>query len=118
SDAYRTVANVALDWAWFGADARFKTIAANHQRFFCETVADHPYGIYAIDGTIIEGEALHPVAMIAVNAQASLASENQYARECVQKFWDTPLREGDRRYYDNCLYLFAMLALSGNYRIY
>jgi len=118
SDAYRTVANVALDWAWFQADVRFKKIAENLQRFFCETVADHPFGIYAIDGTILEGEALHPVAMTAVNAQASLASDGEHAVQCVQKFWDTPLREGDRRYYDNCLYMFAMLALSGNYRIY
>ena len=63
-------------------------------------------------------DALHPVAMTAVNAQASLASKGEYAQKCVQKFWDTPLRTGERRYYDNCLYLFAMLALSGNYRIW
>ena len=42
----------------------------------------------------------------------------KYAKQCVEKFWNTPLRTGDRRYYDNFLYMFAMLALSGNYRIY
>ena len=36
----------------------------------------------------------------------------------LEKFWNTPLRKGDRRYYDNFLYLFAFLALSGEYRIY
>ena len=40
------------------------------------------------------------------------------AIDSVDRFWNTPLRTGDRRYYDNFLYLFAMLALSGNYRIY
>jgi len=40
------------------------------------------------------------------------------AKRWVEWFWNQPLREGDRRYYDNCLYLFALLALSGNYRIY
>ena len=40
------------------------------------------------------------------------------ALRCVRQFWETPLRKGDRRYYDNCLYMFAFLALSGNYRIY
>lgn len=56
--------------------------------------------------------------MIATNAQASLAANGPYAKECVERFWNTPLRKGERRYYDNCLYLFALLALSGNYRIY
>ena len=62
--------------------------------------------------------ALHPVAIIATNAQASLAANGPYAAQCAQRLWDTPLRLGDRRYYDNCLYLFAMLALSGKYRIW
>ena len=70
------------------------------------------------DGTRLEEKALHPVAIIATNAQASLAANGPYAKECVEKFWNTPLRTGDRRYYDNFLYMFSMLALSGNYRIY
>lgn len=118
SDAYRTVANVALDWSWFGKDENEKKIAENVQKFFCETVRENPFGIYAIDGTVLEGQALHPVAIIAVNAQASLASDGKYAGECVEKLWNTPLRTGNRRYYDNCLYMFAMLALSGNYRMW
>ena len=56
--------------------------------------------------------------MIAVNAEASLAAKGENAKECIRRFWETPLRTGERRYYDNFLYLFAMLALSGNYRIY
>lgn len=118
SDAYRTIANIGLDYLWFAADDWEITIANQLQKFFCETVKDHPYGIYEIDGTILEGEALHPVAMIATNAQASLAADGEYAKECVERFYHTELRSGDRRYYDNCLYLFALLALSGNYRIW
>ena len=40
------------------------------------------------------------------------------AAEWVERFWNEPLRTGDRRYYDNCLYLFAFLALSGRYRVW
>lgn len=40
------------------------------------------------------------------------------AKQWVEWLWNQPLRKGVRRYYDNCLYLFALLALSGNYRIY
>ncbi|MNI96322.1 Reducing end xylose-releasing exo-oligoxylanase [compost metagenome] len=49
---------------------------------------------------------------------ASLASDGPDAGHYVKLFWNTPLRTGIRRYYDNCLYFFSLLALSGNYRIY
>lgn len=118
SDAYRTVANVALDYSWFAADSWAVQETDRLQKFFCETVRENPIGIYAIDGTVLEGKALHPVAMTAVNAQASLAAQGSFSRQCVENFWNTSLRTGNRRYYDNCLYLFAFLALSGNYRIW
>ena len=118
SDSYRTIANIALDYSWFGADEWACETADKHQKFFCETSAANPYMTFEIDGTPIEQKALHPVAMIAVNAQASLAAKGKYAEECVRRFMETPLRTGDRRYYDNCLYLFALLALSGRYRIW
>ena len=44
--------------------------------------------------------------------------EEKLAFEWIEKFWNEPLRKGERRYYDNCLYFFAFLALSGNYRIW
>lgn len=70
--------------------------------------------MYLIDGTRVEGvTSLHPIAIIATNAQASLASNGKYKREWVHRFWNTPLRKGNRRYYDNCLYFFALLALGG-----
>lgn len=118
SDAYRTVANMSLDNSWFDADEWQKQNAGNVQAFFCENVPDRDYQTYAIDGAVIDRPAMHPVAIIATNAQAALASGGKYAKECVDLFWNTPLRTDKRRYYDNCLYLFAMLALSGNYRIY
>lgn len=118
SDAYRTIANIALDHIWFAADEWACGEVDRIQEFFCETVHGQDDGIYLIDGTILEGKALHPVAIIAVNAQASLAAKGKHAAKCAQRFWNTPLREGERRYYDNCLYLFAMLALSGKYRIW
>jgi oligosaccharide reducing-end xylanase len=58
---------------------------------------------------------------LAVEGPISLTSPDQtkaLAAQWVSRFWKEPLRKGDRRYYDNCLYLFAFLALSGNYRMY
>ncbi len=124
SDAYRTVANIAMDYGWFGR-GRGETwqveIAEKIRRFFLETAAENPRGIYAVDGTFLEGQALHPVAITATLAESAIASSAPLAGgalRCVREFWETPLRRGDRRYYDNCLYLFALLALSGNYRIW
>ena len=118
SDAYRTIGNIALDYEWFASDDWAKEVSNNLQKFFEETVKDNPFGVYEIDGTVIDKKALHPVAVTATNATASLAADGEYAKICVQKFWETPLRTGDRRYYDNFLYMFALLALSGNYKIY
>ena len=119
SDAYRVPANIGIDYAWFAADEWQRDCADRIQTFFCETVEGKIDRVYQLDGTIIDEKALHPVAIIATNAQASLAAnDTKNHRECVDLFWNTPLRKGDRRYYDNCLYLLALLSLSGNYRIY
>lgn len=118
SDAYRTMANIGLDSLWFGKDPWQKEIAQTFQEFYCVKQQEHWDGVFLVDGTRLEEKALHPVAVIAVNAQASLAAEGEFSRECMEKFWNTPLRTGDRRYYDNFLYMFAFMALSGNYRIW
>ena len=118
SDAYRTIANIAMDWLWFGRDPWQQEIAGKLQSFYCEKQSGHWDGVFLTDGTLLTERALHPVAVIAVNAEASLAAKGENAKECIRRFWETPLRTGERRYYDNFLYLFAMLALSGNYRIY
>ena len=119
SDAYRTIANISLDYSWFAADEWQVEQAERFQKFFCETLDGKDWDhIYLVDGTKLEQKVLHPVAVIATNAQSALITDTEYGKECVRKFWETPLRTGDRRYYDNCLYFFAYLALSGNYRIY
>lgn len=118
SDSYRVAANLGLSYEWFEKTEWECECVDKIQTFFCETVKGKIDLVYEIDGTIIEEKALHPVAIIATNAMASLASKGKYRKECVDLFWNTPLRTGERRYYDNCLYLFAFLALSGNYRIW
>lgn len=119
SDSYRTIANIGLDYSWFAADEWEPEIVERLHQFFYETLKEEDRdGIFATDGTVLEGKALHPLAILAANAQAAIAVENAQAKELAREFFYTPLREGSRRYYDNCLYFFAFLALSGNYRIY
>lgn len=118
SDAYRTVANIGLDYAWFGTDIGQCKAADRQQRFLLEGLRKGSFAVYEIDGTPIANGVLHPVAVIATTAQSVLAAWNGTSKEWVERFWNTPLRKGERRYYDNCLYMFAMLALSGEYRIW
>ena len=118
SDAYRVAANIGLDYEWFAADEWNTECADRIQKFFAENVKNDEYMTYETDGRVIDQPALHPVGLIATLAAASLAAKGEYAMEYVKKFFNTELRTGDRRYYDNCLYLFALLALSGNYRIW
>ena len=142
SDAYRTAANMGLDYSWSRAkgatpDEREAKITASLRNFYEDKNEPDENGphfpVYEIDGTRVpgtedsdfasSGKALHPFGLIATNAMSYLASDpamkdaadGAYA---VRLFWETPLRRGARRYYDNCLYMFAFLALSGNYRIY
>ncbi|WP_139367561.1 glycosyl hydrolase family 8 [Bacillus alkalicellulosilyticus] len=118
SDSYRVAANIGLDYEWFRGDEWETELANKIQGFFADKEPSD-YRRYKIDGTPFEEKSLHPVGLVATNAMASLATvDGPYARQNVELFWNTPVRSGDRRYYDNCLYLFAVLALSGNFKIW
>jgi oligosaccharide reducing-end xylanase len=120
SDSYRVAANLGLDWEWFAADEWQRDCADRIQMFFCETAADETTKdkVYETDGTVIDFPCLHPIGLLAANAQASLAAKGKHRLALAERFWNTPPRKGERRYYDNFLYIFAFLALSGNYKIY
>lgn len=118
SDSYRTVANIGLDYEWFGMDEGQCQAAQKIQEFLLEDGRKNTYHIYETDGRIAGEQALHPVAVTATVAMSVLAADTPYSKEWVERFWNLPMRTGGRRYYDNCLYFFAFLALSGNYRIW
>ena len=122
SDAYRTAGNIGLDCLWNGVVPDLCDANARLQRFFLEH--DRPC-VYAIDGTPVDETVLHPVGFIAATAEGSLAAMHSQEPDAldnairwVRLLWDTPIRTGTRRYYDNFLYAFAFLALAGEYRVW
>ena len=117
SDAYRVVMNLALDTLWFGRRKEYAEIATHLQAFFRD-IPTSDYMAYQLDGSAASEPAMHPVAITAVLAAASIAADGPDIKRCLQRFWDTPLRTDKRRYYDNCLYFFCLLMLGGHYRIY
>lgn len=125
SDAYRTAANIGLDCEWFGINVGQASVPIRMMRFF-GTDLEAVRCSYTIEGKPLDRPVLHPLGLIATIAQGALAipysddpdSDFAVAKQWVEWFWNQPLRKGVRRYYDNCLYLFAFLALSGHYRIW
>ncbi|MDR6721771.1 oligosaccharide reducing-end xylanase [Paenibacillus amylolyticus] len=117
SDAYRVAANVALDWEWFRKD-QWQVEQSNRIQSFFSDIDVSDYRRYTIEGEAFDEPSLHPIGLLATNAMASLAADGPHTESFVHQFWNTPMRQGERRYYDNCLYFFSLLALSGRYRIY
>lgn len=117
SDAYRTILNIAVDSVWFGVSDWAKEEAKKLLGFFDRTdIIDDYNHIFEVDGRKLEEKALHPIAIIATNASAGAIVDNASSERWIKLFLDTPLRSGDRRYYDNCLYFFSYMLLSGNYK--
>jgi oligosaccharide reducing-end xylanase len=124
--------NIGLDAAWFkNADQQpepgvapsdfadqFDQLMGNLQTFFSEKTRFGEYHNYTIRGEALDQPALHPVAIIATNAACSQATTGPHRMDWVRHFWNQPLRKGDRRYYDNCLYFFSLLMLAGKYQVF
>jgi len=127
SDAYRTGANIALDSAWFGGSDWHRQQATAILNFFANP--EKLNTVFHIDGTpakpeeqVVEANGgvagvLHPLGFAATLATSSMVVDNPAGRYYLQKLWDSKPRTGGRRYYDNLLYMFAIMALGGYYRI-
>ncbi len=121
SDAYRTAANIGLDSVWFDEDLGQKAVPVKIMKFF-GTDLEAVRCEYKVDGTPTDRTVLHPLGLLSTIAMGALSATTEEDKEIAYKwvkwFWNQPMRKGVRRYYDNCLYMFALLALSGNYRVY
>ena len=117
SDAYRVAENIALDCLWFGENEILAEIETHIQDFF-GTQDMNDLRAYELDGKPQSEPAMHPTAIRAVLGAASIASHSENRLRFLKEFAELPMRKGVRRYYDNCLYFFCLLMLTGNYRIY
>ncbi len=54
SDAYRTVANIGLDYEWFGVDCGQRAAADRIQEFLLEACREGEYHTYEIDGRVAD----------------------------------------------------------------
>jgi oligosaccharide reducing-end xylanase len=114
-DAWRTLANVGLDHAWFAADP-WQVDQSNRVLAFLAARGPLCPNQFTLDGRPLSSE--HSSGLDAMAAVAGLAADPAEARPFVQRLWNTPIPEGQWRYYDGMLYLLGLLQTGGQFRIY
>lgn len=117
ADAWRCAMNIALDYSWFQADPWQVEQSNRYLQFFYDLGIGRYNSRFEIDGTPADPQH-RAGGLIAMNAVAALAADDPITAEFVQEFWNLPIPTGQYRYYDGLLQMFALLQLSGNFRIY
>jgi oligosaccharide reducing-end xylanase len=114
-DAFRTAANWAVDWSWWGKDIRERELSDKLQAFF--ESAGTNYGCqFTLEGKQLEDR--HAQGLVAVNAVTSLAAIHPRSKKFVEELWSMPTPDGLERYYEGLLYMMALLHCSGQFRVW
>jgi oligosaccharide reducing-end xylanase len=114
-DAWRTLGNVGLDYAWFAADP-WQVEQSNRVLAFLAAQGPAYPNQFALDGRPLSSD--HSPGLAAMAAVAGLAADPKLAHPFVQQLWDTPIPTGKWRYFDGLLYFMALLEVSGRFQIY
>ncbi|MBK9991798.1 MAG: glycoside hydrolase [Verrucomicrobia bacterium] len=114
-DAYRTIGNVALDWAWFGRDP-WQVEQSNRVLAFLAAQGPNCPNNFTLDGKPLTKD--FSPGLFAMAAVGALAADTPEAKLFVQRLWDMPIPSGQERYYDGLLYFLALLQTSGRYNIH
>lgn len=118
SDAFRVAGNIGLDYLWFAADPWQQEQSNRIQAFFAKEGIGSHYSEYTVDGVAQPDIDYQATGLVGMNAMASLAANGPDVQSMVDALWRKAPGTGQWRYYDDCLYFFSLLALSGNYRIW
>jgi oligosaccharide reducing-end xylanase len=115
-DAWRTLAHVALDYEWFGADPWQVAQSNRVLSFLASHGMDSHSSLYTVEGESLGGG--QSPGLVAMAATAALASDREIGEPFVQALWDLSIPRGTYRYYDGLLYFLALLYVSGQFQIY
>ena len=114
-DAWRTIANVAVDHAWFGRDPWQIEQANRILQFLAKQGPDYP-NQFTLDGKPLSTTS--SVGLCAMEAVGALAADGSIGRPFVQRLWEAPIPTGRYRYYDGMLYFLALLQVGGRFQIH
>lgn len=115
-DSWRTASNWSVDYSWWHKDPRQVTLSDHIQAFLLSQ------GITTfVDRYTLEGHPLsvrHSTGLLATTTVAGLAATpGPNEKAFVDALWNTPIPNGEQRYFDGMLYLMSLLHASGNFRI-
>jgi oligosaccharide reducing-end xylanase len=116
-DGYRAHLNMALDYLFVDASPGY---AAQNERllaFFAQQGMDGYGSSYLLDGSRCV-DCTPSTALLAMNGVSALTVTVEPRSSFIQAAWDAQPQDGQARYYDGLLHLVALLALSGNLRVY
>jgi oligosaccharide reducing-end xylanase len=114
-DAWRVVMNMAVDYAWFGQDARMKDQVEKYHAFFADHLGQNNVSasLFSVDGSGATGGG--STGLTGTLAVGAMASDHSDKATFVTHLWNIPQQQGRYRYYQECLYLLSLLHVSGNF---
>lgn len=115
-DAWRTVVNWSVDYAWFAEDTRQQVLSDRLQSFFERKGMDTYANQWTLYGRSLSVD--HSPGLVASNAVGSLSATDGRAWKFVEALWDTEPSTGQWRYYDGLLNFMALLHASGDFQVY
>jgi oligosaccharide reducing-end xylanase len=112
-DDWRTLSNVAVDYAWFGADPSQAERSDRVLKFLASQGMDSYPNQYSLSGKPLSGD--HSTGLVAMAAVAAMAATPEIGKPFVQALWDEQIPSGTWRYYDGMLYMLGLLHVSGKF---
>jgi len=117
SEAYRAELGMVLDQIWSGGNT-WNPGECDHLISFFSAQGIDTYGMsYSLDGMTVLNPN-HDPALVAANGTAALIASVSQRTAFVQRVWDMDVPNGVTRYFAGVIYLHALLALSGQLRVY
>lgn len=115
-DAWRCVMHMATDYMWHhGSQSEYDLTDRLLNFFYNEGVA--AYGSeYSLAGNKLNKD--HSAGLVGCNAVGAMISDNKFAWDFVDDFYEMTPTTGRYRYYDGMLYMLSYLHASGNFRFY
>jgi oligosaccharide reducing-end xylanase len=115
-DAWRTLSNPAVDYAWNAIDAS-EAEQSNRVLRFLASPAAQGHDRFKLEGTPV-GDDPHSPGLLAMAATAGQAADPKWAKPFVQALWDMGVPSGRYRYYNGLLYMIALLEDGGRFRAF
>lgn len=116
-DAWRCAMHMATDYMWFKGSENEYNQTKKLLDFFNGVGVKNYVALYELNGNPVYG-ADHSPGLVGCNAVGAMISDQKYAWDFVDDFFEMTFPTGRFRYYDGCLYFLSYLHASGNFKMY